>query len=118
MPRVLSRAVTFALICAVILLGCAVAPEHPMRQVYLNHANQHPPELIDAIKKGEIFIGMDTTAVRASWGVPNKINSSGGRHGSAEQWVYGYADYYYNFVPVHYVYFENGKVTDWQTFRQ
>lgn len=61
---------------------------------------------LKAIKEGKIFIGMDKGQVRASWGLPRKINSSGGSWGIHEQWIYG------DFGP--YLYFENDRLTSWQ----
>lgn len=54
------------------------------------------------IRQGRIQIGMSKDACKLSWGEPDDINTSRGRWGVHEQWVY----------PRHkYVYFENGKLT-------
>lgn len=86
-----------------------------MRGIYLNNAEQHDPKVIEAIRNNKIIVGMKPLEVRAAWGDPHEINSSGGVNGPSAQWVYGHFDYYYNFVPSQYVYFEGDRVTDWQT---
>lgn len=59
----------------------------------------------EAIRRGEIFIGMTATEAQASWGDPSKINSSLGSYGKHEQWVYDLGNY-----KSQYVYIENGVV--------
>jgi hypothetical protein len=51
-------------------------------------------------------LGMTAKQVieNTSWGKPNSINTSGGKWGIHEQWVYDGS----------YLYFENGKLTSWQ----
>lgn len=62
--------------------------------------------VLTAIKEGNVFIGMTKEQTRASWGLPQEINKSGGEWGIHEQWIYG------DFGP--YLYFENNKLTSWQ----
>ena len=54
------------------------------------------------IRQGRIRIGMSKDACRLSWGEPDDINTSRGRWGVHEQWVYSRNRY---------VYFENGKLS-------
>jgi|ERR1035437_8794231 hypothetical protein len=61
----------------------------------------------EAIDHKSIMVGMTTEQVRRSWGSPGKINSSGGAYGSHEQWIY----------ESNYVYFDDGKLTSWQSSR-
>lgn len=78
-----------------------------------------PKEFTIAIKNGDIVINMNRHMVIASIGTPWKINRSTGSWGIHEQWVmsapssfmymYGRGRQY------GYVYFENGKVTSWQS---
>lgn len=62
--------------------------------------------LTQAIKEKKIFIGMPAAAVRASWGEPDKINTSNYNGVVKEQWIYR--------GEKNYVYLENGVVTSWQ----
>jgi len=79
----------------------------------------------DAILSGEIILGMNVMQVMASRGVPLDINSSTGEWGTHSQWIYvgieanprmhtskkeWRLDHKYA-----YIYFENGKVTSWQS---
>lgn len=54
------------------------------------------------IRQSRIRIGMSKDACRLSWGEPDDINTSRGRWGVHEQWVYSRNRY---------VYFENGKLS-------
>ena len=54
------------------------------------------------IRQGRIRIGMSKDACRLSWGEPDDINTSRGRWGVHEQWVYSRNRY---------VYFDNGKLS-------
>lgn len=54
------------------------------------------------IRQGRIRIGMSKDACTLSWGEPDDINTSRGRWGVHEQWVY---------PKNRYVYFENGKLS-------
>lgn len=51
-----------------------------------------------------IKVGMTADQVRSAkhWGRPTRVNTTTGRHGTREQWVYGISRY---------VYFERGIVT-------
>ena len=64
--------------------------------------------LTQAIADKKIIIGMPAAAVRASWGDPDKINTSNHSGRVIEQWVYKLNN--------NYVYLENGVVTSWQNF--
>jgi len=54
------------------------------------------------IRQGRIRIGMSKDACKLSWGEPDDINTSRGRWGVHEQWVYSRNRY---------VYFDNGKLS-------
>ena len=88
------------------------------RQEYVNAHPEIDGRTRVAILSGEVFIGMDKGQVIASWGRPHDINRTVGFWGVNEQWVYGYTKYYGSgvsgFIPTHYFYFENGKLTSWQ----
>jgi hypothetical protein len=60
------------------------------------------------ILDGLVWIGMTTDMAKLSWGRPLTINSTIGSWGVREQWVYGGGEY---------LYFDNGKLTTWQTSR-
>jgi hypothetical protein len=64
--------------------------------------------LTQAIADKKIIIGMPAAVVRASWGDPDKINTSNYSGRLIEQWVYKFNN--------NYVYLENGVVTSWQNF--
>ncbi|MDZ4183737.1 MAG: hypothetical protein U1D97_02005, partial [Desulfuromonadales bacterium] len=69
-----------------------------------NPAKGWSKKILSAVRNGDILLEMTKDQVRASVGIPEQINRSGGRWGINEQWVYkGF-----------YVYFDNGKVTSWQ----
>jgi hypothetical protein len=59
------------------------------------------PVKIAAIRKGDIYIGMDKISVSLIRGEPDKINYTTTAYVNYEQWVYNIGDYYY---------FENGKL--------
>ena len=59
----------------------------------------------NAVKKYKIVIGMNKQEVKLVWGIPTKINTSKGKWGVHEQWVYS------SQFGTHYAYFENGKLT-------
>lgn len=62
---------------------------------------------LKAISEQKVFPGMTKEQVRASWGPPSRINTSGGRWGEHEQWVFGES-------MSSYLYFENGRLSSWQ----
>lgn len=62
---------------------------------------------LKAISEGQVLIGMTEDQVTTSWGNPSKINSSGGRWGRRDQWVFGDPG-------SSYLYFENGRLSSWQ----
>lgn len=69
-----------------------------------NPAKGWSKNILSAVRNGNILLGMTKDQVRASVGIPEQINRSGGPWGINEQWVYkGF-----------YVYVDNGKVTSWQ----
>ena len=107
--------ICFGVLCLAYLAGCATEPHNAMRTIFLNNASQHDPKVIEAIRNEKIIVGMTPNEVLGAWGSPHDRNTSGGAYGEAEQWVYGYLDSNYYFRPKQYVYFEDGKVTSWQT---
>jgi predicted Holliday junction resolvase-like endonuclease len=58
----------------------------------------------EAILKGEVFAGMTSDQVVASWGEPEKNNRTVGAWGVHEQWVYGRT----------YLYFRGGVMSSFQ----
>lgn len=64
---------------------------------------------IKQIRSGDTWMGMTETQLIASRGCPRKRNTTSGRWGSHEQWVYDI-----NNGP--YIYLENGIVASWQYF--
>lgn len=72
------------------------------------------PEIKEAILNGNLIIGMTPEQVVASIGKPYDVNVSTGSWGVHVQWVMcapgSFRDWRYG-----YVYFENGKVTSWQS---
>lgn len=107
---------TILLIVAGMLIGaggCGVLQDVPHiggRWIYnqrIQYVNEHPniPEKIkNAIRRGEVILGMTQSQVIASFGHPGTINRTSGSWGVYEQWVYSRG----------YLYFENGILTSWQ----
>lgn len=60
----------------------------------------------------KVCVGMTKSQVLASWGAPSQINRTVGSWGNHEQWVYRRGSY-----TNQYLYFENGKLTSYQTPR-
>jgi len=61
-------------------------------------------EIKKLVVEGKIRLGMISEQAKAAWGEPKNINESVGTWGVHEQWVYD----------SHYLYFENGVLTNWQ----
>ena len=89
------------------------------RNAYIQAHPETPEKMKQYILKGSIVIGMTKEQAIASWGKPQKINKTGTRYGVREQWCYGYYEtigYTRKFLhTTNYVYFENGKLTSWQS---
>ncbi|MBV5329972.1 MAG: hypothetical protein JZU65_20495, partial [Chlorobium sp.] len=64
-----------------------------------------PSDMVQAIQKNNIKIGMPPEYVTLSWGKPEKVNKTIGAWGVHEQWIYG----------DQFVYFENEKLTSSRT---
>lgn len=64
----------------------------------------------DAVKAGDVYVGMKAKDVRDSWGDPTVINRSAGAGGVHEQWVYRRSP-----GVTQYVYVDNGVVSSWQS---
>lgn len=62
----------------------------------------------DAIRRRVLIVGMTPADAVRSWGDPVRRNTSGGAHGSHEQWVFASPE------GTTYVYFDEGKLTSWQ----
>jgi hypothetical protein len=60
-----------------------------------------------AARDHKVMIGMTPAQVLEAWGRPNDITRSTSPDAERETWIY------YNSVQTGYVYFTNGKVTDW-----
>lgn len=65
----------------------------------------------NAVRAGEVFIGMTADEVVMSWGRPSKINSSVSGGGRNEQWIYRRERIGYD----QYVYLDNGVVRSMQS---
>ncbi|MCK4600399.1 hypothetical protein KAU37_11375 [Candidatus Bipolaricaulota bacterium] len=68
--------------------------------------------ICELVAERTIQTGMTEEMVRASWGGPTRIHRSVGSWGVHEQWVYGT---YSKYGSPTYLYFENGRLTSWQT---
>jgi hypothetical protein len=68
---------------------------------------QANPEYREAILNKKVTLGMSTDDVIASWGKPDHVNTTVTASGKHEQWVYG----------DQYLYFEDGRITSWQSSR-
>jgi len=94
-----------------------------MRQDYIKTHPGGSSQIRNAILNGDILIGMTKEQVLASRGQPYKINKTTGEWGVHEQWVmvmhtYGITGVYgidNKAKQYAYIYFENGKVTSWQS---
>ncbi len=108
-----------------LLVSCTTANLIKNRKNYISLHIELTPAIRNAISGGEVLIGMTTEQVLASRGRPLDINKSTGKWGIHEQWVYvrveanprmqmsrreALLDHKYG-----YIYFENGKVTSWQS---
>jgi len=119
----------FSVILLIALFFCAcgrffysvdqeLAYEAEMRAKYVE---EHPEELSEefktAILAGELVIGMTEEHVVVCLGRPYEINKSTGNWGTRSQWVYIDPSIYDFHISQKYayVYFENGKVTSWQS---
>lgn len=68
-------------------------------------------ELIDqAVRSGQLVVGMSADEVREVWGRPTKINRTFTATAVREQWVYRGAD----IGKTRYAYLENGELTSYQ----
>lgn len=78
-----------------------------IKKIFLNKkiTEKYGEFIANKIFNRRIWIGMTTDVTRLSIGSPIKINHSTGSWGKNEQWVYQNK----------YLYFENGKLTSWQT---
>jgi hypothetical protein len=54
--------------------------------------------LVESVMKNQIFVGMDSETVRASWGKPNTVNTFTTATGQTEQWVYGSLESKFSFL--------------------
>jgi len=79
------------------------------RLQYLEANPDVEPIYQNAIRSGQVKLGMSKGMVTASIGFPIDVNRTVGTFGVHEQWVYGENPRYRK-----YIYFENGIVTSWQ----
>jgi len=103
----------FALSCASFELG-NLNPKSRRTKYIAAHSATLNANVIRAIRNGQLILGMTPAEVVASIGKPYDINKTTGSWGVHEQWVMcapnSFRDRRYG-----YVYFENGKVTSWQS---
>ena len=107
-------------------VSCVGSQLHNRKMIRKNYIKTHSEissQMKDAILNGDILIGMTEEQVVASRGRPYKINKTTGSFGVHEQWVmvtstpgvigaYGIDSKAKEYA---YIYFENGKVTSWQS---
>lgn len=105
------------IVVTALLAGCASpqAIQAEQRRQYLAIAPNIDADTKAAILEGKIKVGMDASQIKASWGESVKTERSDGPNGAEDVWIYGYSDYYFNFVPTTYIYFSDAVVTDWQS---
>lgn len=106
-----------------IFYGCATSGQH--RQSF-STSNPRLDRYNKEATKSDLpfFISMTSDQVIATLGTPYNINHSVGSDGVREQWVYninsrkGYPTYgaksCNSYIPTHYMYFENGRLIDWE----
>lgn len=71
----------------------------------IQRAKEHAAEVVAAIAKKSVIVGMTMEEVVKAWGKPERRNTSGGAGGSREQWV---------FEDDSYLYFKDGRLVSWQ----
>jgi hypothetical protein len=81
------------------------------RQWYCKAHPNLAPKAANAIYRGDLIAGMTPEQVRASWGLPRKVNRTGTAGRIREQWIYGDYDSYVK----NYAYFQGGALSSWQT---
>lgn len=113
-----SKILILGLIC-LFFISCASIIDDPRRQKYIKAHPELSSQIKNAIFNGDILIGMTPEQVVASRGRPYDINRTTGSWGVHEQWVMLYENTAafddpkaYEYA---YIYFENGKVTSWQS---
>lgn len=117
--------ILFSVFLCLVLISCAVWDLPKKRQNYVELNTWISPEIKEAILAGRIILGMTPQQVIASRGKPLDINRTTERFGIHEQWVYVGIEVNerlqlskkemlldHEFA---YIYFENGKVTSWQS---
>lgn len=111
------KILSLGLVC-LFLISCASIIDDPRRQKYIKAHPELSPKIKNAIFNGDILIGMTREQVVASRGRPYDINKTTGSWGVHEQWVMFYGDIPFDDPKgwgYYYIYFENGKVTSWQS---
>lgn len=120
-----TRILVLGLVC-LFFISCVGSQLHNRKIMRQNYIKTHPgisSQVRDAILNGDILIGMTEEQVVASRGRPYKTNRTTGSFGIHEQWVmvtstpgvigaYGIDSKAKEYA---YIYFENGKVTSWQS---
>lgn len=112
----------FFMYCSMLEIGT-----QEKRQEYVDLNTWISPEIRETILSGDVILGMIPQQVIASRGKPRKINRTTGKWGIHEQWVYVSANgggvkatlskkEWYQAREYAYIYFENGKVTSWQSY--
>ena len=97
--------------------------QEDMEKQRKNYVDEWTQMLSQKIKKaildGDVLIGMNSEQVIASRGRPHEINKTTTKFGINEQWVmYSFSDsglWDLKGKEYGYIYFENGKVTSWQS---
>lgn len=71
-------------------------------------ANIHPDVIANyetLISQKKVGVGMTAKMTERAWGKPHRVNTTVGRNGRSEQWIYDRGSYVFD-----YVYVENGIV--------
>ncbi len=93
-------------------------PEDYEREVRVSaYAQAHPGSLTSTqlrnLATGTIWVGMTPELAELGLGKPEIINHTGGANGTHDQWAYHCA--WSNDIYCTYLYFDQGKLMNWQT---
>lgn len=108
----MKRLMTLLVIVGIVInvTGCAggFSGTELRRSSYCN-AHDLSYEIQKMIRAGQLSFGMTKEEVTASWGRPDRRNTSTRAYGTSAQWVYDKGNF-----KAQYIYFRDGVVTSWQ----
>ena len=117
---VLSLAVVFMILVSCAAVAKLYPPTASKRRQYVAAHPELTDEVKAAILSGDVVIGMTMEEVIASRGRPWDVNRTTTAYGTDEQWVMGPVDSMATWPKkskqYFYIYFENGKITAWQSW--